>query len=63
MSFKIMRERAGLTQLQLSEMIGVPQSTIASWETNRAMPRVKRLVQLAKLLNCSVEELLETDGK
>lgn len=56
-----MRERSGLTQNQVSEKIGVPQSTIASWETNRAMPRANKLVQLAKLLNCSIEELLENE--
>lgn len=61
MSFKIMRERAGLTQLQLSEQLGVPQSTIASWETDRALPRADKLIDIAKLLNCTIEELLKKE--
>lgn len=63
MSFKIMREQAGLTQQQLSQIIAVPQSTIASWETNRAMPRADKLKPLAQALGCTVDELLDgADG-
>lgn len=61
MSFKIMRERAGLTQIQVSEKLGVPQSTIASWETDRALPRADKLLDIAKLLNCTIEELLKKE--
>ena len=63
MSFKIMRERAGLTQLQLSEQLGIPQPTIASWETDRALPRADKLIDIAKLLNCTIEELLKKEGE
>lgn len=63
MSFKIMRERAGLTQIQVSEKLGVPQSTIASWETDRALPRADKLIDIAKLLNCTIEELLKKEGE
>lgn len=63
MSFKIMRERAGLTQLQLSEQLGIPQPTIASWETDRALPRADKLIDIAKLLNCTIEELLKKESE
>ena len=56
-----MRERAGLTQLQLSEQLGIPQPTIASWETDRALPRADKLIDIAKLLNCTIEELLKKE--
>ena len=58
MGIKKMRERKGVTQIQLSELIGVPQSTIASWETDRSSPRVDRLPIIAKALDCTVDELL-----
>ena len=61
MSFKIMRERAGLTQVQISKVLDIPQSTIASWETGRALPRADKLPQIAKLLKCTVDELLAAE--
>nr|DAY12377.1 MAG TPA: helix-turn-helix domain protein [Caudoviricetes sp.] len=56
-----MRERAGLTQVQISKVLDIPQSTIASWETGRALPRADKLPQIAKLLKCTVDELLLED--
>jgi len=58
LSFKIMRERAGLTQAQVSKALDIPQSTIASWETGRALPRADKLLPIAKLLKCTIDDLL-----
>lgn len=58
-----MRIRAGLTQPQVSEALGIPQSTIACWETGRALPRADKLPALAKLFKCSIDELLKGDEK
>lgn len=63
LSFKIMRERAGLTQVQISKVLDIPQSTIASWETGRALPRADKLPQIAKLLKCTVDELLAAESE
>ena len=63
MQFKILREKAGLTQMQVSKTLGVPQPTIACWETGRAKPRADKLPQLAKVLGCTVDELLASDNK
>ena len=61
MNIKKMRERKGLTQVALAEIIGVPQSTIASWETDRALPRADKLPIIAKALGCTIDELLKAD--
>lgn len=61
LSFKIMRKRAGLTQREVSEALGIPQSTVACWETNRALPRADKLPILAKFLGCTIDELLMSD--
>lgn len=58
-----MRERAGLTQVQISKVLDIPQSTIASWETGRALPRADKLPQIAKLLKCTVDELLAAESE
>lgn len=59
MSFRIMRERAEMTQMQVSQALNIPQSTIASWETGRAKPRADKLPLIAKLLGCTVDDLLK----
>lgn len=37
------RKRASLTQAQLAQRLGVPQSQIARWESGRAAPSFERL--------------------
>lgn len=58
MNIKKLREAAGLSQMALSEIISVPQSTIASWETGRALPRADKLPLIAKALGCTIDDLL-----
>lgn len=57
------REKRGLTQKQLSEMIMVNQSTVAMWETGKSVPRATNLLKLSNTLNCSVDELLRQSEK
>lgn len=61
MGIKKVREIAGLTQIQLAEAVGISQSAIALWEAGRTMPRADKLSQLAKVLNCTVDELLNVE--
>ena len=58
MDLKRIREKQSVTQMELAEKINVPQSTIASWETGRALPRAEKLPAIAKALNCTIDELL-----
>lgn len=53
------RKQAGLTQEQLSEKLGVSRSAVAKWETDNGIPDVDNLKLLAKLLNVSVDYLLD----
>lgn len=54
---KELRHAAGITQVQLGEAIGVSQSVVSQWETEVALPRVRQLPDLARALNCSIDEL------
>lgn len=57
----VKRKSAGLTQNELSELIGVKQSTLANWEAGTRSPNVTMLKQLAAALHCTVDELLQEE--
>ena len=61
-TLKILREKANLTQQQLADKLKIDRSSIAKWETGYCFPRTSMLPQLAKILGCSVDELLKEEG-
>lgn len=56
------RKQSGLSQEQLAEKMSVSRSAVAKWEANNGLPDVDNLKALAKLLNVSVDYLLD-DGE
>lgn len=58
MRLKFFREKNSLTQKELSLMVGVEQNTISQWESGERLPRADKLPLLAKILGCTVDELL-----
>lgn len=61
-TIKKFREGSSLTQEKLAEQMGVDRSTVAKWETGEALPRAGKLTELARILNCSVDDLLQRAG-
>lgn len=57
-NIKWLRHQAGLTQQQFSQQVNISQQAIAKWETGKSMPRADKLPVLAKVLGCSVDQLL-----
>lgn len=51
-SVKIMREWQDLSQNELAEVTGIPQSTISAIENDRIQLGVERAKVLARALNC-----------
>ena len=52
------RKKAGLTQKDLAELMGVAQSAVSAWETGINDPCLKKLLRLAELLDCRPEDLI-----
>ncbi|WP_257441491.1 helix-turn-helix domain-containing protein [Burkholderia glumae] len=52
------REESQLTQEDVAEQLGVGNEAISRIERGIVMPTVARLVQLAKVFQCNVAELL-----
>ena len=53
------RRKCGFSQEQLAEKMSVSRSAIAKWETDKGLPDVGNLKMLARLLNVSVDQLLD----
>lgn len=53
------RKRAGYTQKDFAEAMGVTQSVVARYETGEAWPSAANLPMMADLLGCSIDELYE----
>ncbi len=62
MSFKSAREGRGLSQQELAQELGVDQSTVSLWESGKTKPRANLLPKVAKLLGCTIDELLTDEG-
>lgn len=56
------RKEASLSQEQLAEKLCVSRSAIAKWETDKGLPDVGNLKAIARLLQVSIDYLLE-DGE
>jgi transcriptional regulator with XRE-family HTH domain len=59
---KSARKSAGLTQEQLAEKLIVSRQAITKWESDKGLPDIENLKRLSKLLNISIDYLLD-DGK
>lgn len=66
MGFRSARKKAGKSVLEVSEALGVSDVAIYNWETGKWKPEAGRLVKLAVLYGCTIDELMaedEADGK
>ena len=57
-NLKYVRERRGLTQVQVAKQASLPRSTVSQLETGAGNPTLSVLVRLARALGVSIEELL-----
>lgn len=59
MRIKELRESASLTQEELASRLGMTRTAVSMWETGDAMPRADKLPEIAKILNCGIEDLFK----
>jgi putative transcriptional regulator len=56
------RARAGVTQAELAEAVGVTRQTIGAVERDRYDPSLELAFALADFFDCPVEAIFEPDG-
>ncbi len=53
-----LRKEKNLTQEELAKLINVSPKTISSYETNRSIPNIEILILLSKVLDTSINDIL-----
>lgn len=64
---KELREKAGLTQLQLAAQIPVDPTAVRAWENSGAIPALDKAVKLARVLQVPLKRIalefgIDVDG-
>lgn len=54
-----LRRKAGLSQEQLADRLGVTRQSVSKWESGTAMPELVKLISLSELFGVSVDYLVK----
>ena len=58
---KTLRENRGLTQSELSRLLGITRSSVNAWEMGISVPSTQYVVELAEIFKVSTDYLLGVD--
>ena len=50
-----------MTNKQLAELVGKDPAVVSKWVTNKAQPNLELLIQIAKVLDVDVNQLVRMD--
>ncbi|NSK21196.1 helix-turn-helix transcriptional regulator [Dorea formicigenerans] len=59
---KELRKQSGLRQEDMAKLLSVTRQTIIAIENDKYNPTLELAMKIAKLLNCSVEEIFFLDS-
>lgn len=63
LNIRKLRKEKELKQVDLAKMVGIKNNTLSQYETGERMPNIEMLTKLAKVLNCSIDELIKDEEK
>ena len=55
----VLRRKAGLSQTELAERLGVTSQAVSKWECGNAVPDIDMLLELSHLYKVTINEMLE----
>ena len=55
------RQAAKISQFEMAKLLGVTQSAVSQWENGVVFPNTKLLPKIAKVLGCSIDEIMSTN--
>ena len=60
-NLKFLRKKAGYTQEQFAQELGIKRSLVGAYEEGRAEPRLQNLSKISKVLNVTVDGIIVGD--
>ena len=58
---KVVLAEKNMTNKQLAELLGKDPAVVSKWVTNTNQPNLETIIQIAKTLKVSVDELIRTE--
>ena len=59
---RVLRDQKGLTQTDLSKLLGITRSSVNAWEMGISVPSTQYIVELAHIFKVSTDYLLCVDS-
>ncbi len=53
------RKIMNYSQERLAERLGITQGAISQWEQGKSKPNIDKLIEISKIFQCSVDELID----
>ena len=53
-----LRKKNGYSQEELAEKLGVSRQSVSKWESNNTYPETDKIIQIANLFECSMDDLI-----
>ncbi|MBD5507720.1 MAG: helix-turn-helix transcriptional regulator [Lachnospiraceae bacterium] len=60
-NLQFLRKRDNITQEQLAEALEVSRQSVSKWESDTSYPEMDKLLQLASLFHCNLDDLVQKD--
>ena len=57
------RQRAGMSQEKVADLVGVSRQAVAKWEAGQSFPSTENLFKLAEILGTTVDMLLDANSR
>jgi transcriptional regulator with XRE-family HTH domain len=62
-AMRIARMKKGYNQTQFADVMNVSKTTVSNWETHKAIPNVRQIMQIHVKLELPLDELMEHFNK
>ena len=60
-NLKTIRKSKKMSQEQLAEKVNVSRQSVSKWENGEAYPEINNILELCKIFNCKINDLVHTD--
>ena len=60
-NLKLIRKKKKMSQEQLAEKVNVSRQSVSKWENGEAYPEMNNILELCKIFNCKLNDLVHTD--